>query len=451
MDNTRNTSSPTTLVVKRRLQRTRRRLILTTALVIGVMIVFEAYSVLRPQPKTPITPIAKPKPAMVDAGKILSQSTVVNFTPEEVEALSHQNYTTHTPKPVFGVAKTELQYRSYLEDGTPIKVYARVYQPVGKTSAPIFGFATGTVGVGDQCAPSLENPAKANWANYQSHMVTYAGQGYATVITDYEGMRDPNRIHHYMVGALEGRAVLDSVRALINLNQGTDALDASHVFLGGYSQGGHSAFWADQIAEDYAPELGISGVVGFGPVMDVRQTLADILHSANINWFGPYVLTSYADYYRDDYDLTTMLQPRFRQNLRSDVLSHCIDTNLSYWGHTPSAVYTPEFLASLRDGLNSGPYRQFKKRLDINIVGSAKTDSAKLINEGAHDNVVLPSQQEAAMKRICPNSQGPAQLRVWPSATHYSTMAISLADTLLWMSNLTNDIPVAGTCVSTKP
>ena len=381
-----------------------------------------------------------------NAGKILWRGETTTFSAAQVETISRENYGATTPRPLYGVTETVVRYRSYDLDDTPIVVYARVYLPVGKTGASIFGFAPGTTGIGDECAPSIEDPHKANWANYQSHLVTYAGQGYASVITDYEGMRDSNRIHHYMVGELEGRAVLDSVRALMNLDSTHRAANPKNVFLGGYSQGGHSAFWADQIASAYAPDLTVKGVVGFGPVMDVQQTWSDILHAANINWFGPYVLTSYADYYHDTYDINQILTPRYAANLRADVLAHCIDTDLMYWGHVPNLVYTTEFLASLSNGLNDPRDAQLKARLEANRTGSAPTSSAKLINEGARDNVVLPAQQTAAMQRICPTSRGPAQLKVYPNATHYNTMAQSLHDTITWMKDVAAGQAVPTTC-----
>ncbi len=402
-----------------------------------------------PQPAKTATVVPSPSAAPAagsDGGRIVSRTPTTTYTPAEVEAASRQDYGSYTPAPKYGVARTEIQYQSYETDGTPIMIYARVYLPVGRTGAPILGFAPGTTGIGDECAPSLEEPAKANWANYESHMQTYAGQGYAAVITDYEGMRDADRIHHYMVGEMEGRAVLDSVRALINLEAGTQVLDTADVFLAGYSQGGHAAFWADQIAPSYAPALSIKGVIGWGPVMDVQETLADILHAANINWFGPYVLTSYADYYHDDYDPAGILLPRWNAHLRSDVLAHCIDTDLGYWGHDPHAVYTPEFLTALASGLNDAKYSLLKQRLTANQAGSAHTASAKLINEGEHDNVVLPMQQTAAMKRVCAASQGPAELKVWPGATHYTAMEVSLSQTLAWMNDVAAGRPVPRTC-----
>jgi dienelactone hydrolase len=280
-------------------------------------------------------------PKSLHNGVIISKSPATTFALDQVKSISKQNYGALTPVPGNAVEKTVVEYASTDLDGKPIKIHARIYQPVGKSHAPIFAFAPGTVGIGDQCAPSLEQPAKVNWANYESHMMTYAGQGYATVVTDYEGMRDPTRIHHYMVGALEGRAVLDSVKALENLDHGTSKLDTEHIFLSGYSQGGHAAFWADQIAKTYAPDLKVAGVVGWGPVTDVLETLSDVTHAANINWFGPYVVTSYMDYYGENYHPESILLPRWTANLRNDVLDHCIDTDLSYWGHDPAKVYTP--------------------------------------------------------------------------------------------------------------
>ncbi len=430
---------------RRRFNRRRFRLVVAMLLVVAGAVAYNLLNPVRPQlPGAIVTP--QPLPTRAEAGKVLWRGEPVTLTPPQVEATSHQNFAGATPKAQYSVTRTLVRYRSYDLDNTPITLYARIYQPVGRAGAPLFGFASGTTGIGDQCAPSIENPRKANWANYESHLVTYAGQGYATVITDYEGMRDDGRIHHYMVGELEGRAVLDSLRAMINLNTKTNALDPAKLFVGGYSQGGHSAFWADQIAGSYAPELKVKGVVGFGPVMDVQQTWSDILRAANINWFGPYVLTSYADYYHDNYDINRILLPRYGQNLRQDVLSHCIDTNLIYWANHPSQVYTPEFLASLAGGLNDPADAQLRARLEANQVGSAPTKSAKLINEGAHDNVVLPAQQTVAMERLCANSKGAAQLKVYAAANHYNTMVLSFHDTLAWMEEVMASRPVPTTC-----
>jgi acetyl esterase/lipase len=380
-------------------------------------------------------------------GRIVGVESVTRMSTEEVLRLSRQNYGNTAPQPTTGVTKAVVKFSSYDTNNQPLVIYARIYIPSDSRNLPIFAFAPGTTGIGDQCAPSLEQPQTTNWANYESHMVTYAGQGYASVTPDYEGMRDPDRIHHYMVGELEGRTLIDSVRALENWDGAKGRLDTSKIVLGGYSQGGHAAMWADKIATTYAPELQIRGVVGFGPVMDVKKTLADVTRGANINWFGPYVLDSYSDYYKHTYDLSRILQPQWITSLSSDVQSHCIDTNLSYWGHSPQAVYTPEFLQALSTStLSSGEFKQLDDDLNKNAVGDQPTASAKLINEGAQDNVVPPGQQAEALTKLCKNSRGSVNLKTYPNSTHYNTMAHSFNDTINWMQAVDHGHPVESGC-----
>ncbi|HSX01236.1 MAG TPA: lipase family protein [Candidatus Saccharimonas sp.] len=384
--------------------------------------------------------------SMPDRGRILGVDAVQPFTVAEAASIAHENYGGLTPPVATAVTKITFHYRSYDINGQALVVYGRAYLPAEPTGRlPIFAFAPGTTGIGDRCAASLEQPHVVNWGNYDSHMVTYASQGYAAVITDYEGMRDPDRIHHYMVGELEGRALLDAVRALRKLPQTLGRLDDQSVFLSGYSQGGHAAFWADKIQPDYAPELTVRGVVGFGPVMSVKETLADVVHGANINWFGPYVLTSYSDYYGRNYGLTNILLPNRLAHLGADVQAHCIDSVLPFWGNTPTGVYTPEFIAALQAD-DWSPFAVLSSDLDKNTVGDQTTASAKRINEGQFDNVVLPRQQTAILPTLCAKSRGPVQYVVYPNATHYNTMVQSLKDTLAWMADLRAGQPVAGTC-----
>ncbi len=384
-------------------------------------------------------------------GSVLGVDSVQTFTPAQAAALARQNYGATTPAVTVGVTKISFHYRSELPGGAAVTIYGRAYLPDSAAqNLPVFAFAPGTTGIGDQCAASLEQPGKVNWGNYDSHLATYASQGFAAVTTDYEGMRDPSRIHHYMVGELEGRAVLDSVRALRQLPQAKGRLSTAAVFLGGYSQGGHAAFWADKIAAAYAPDVKPLGVVGFGPVMSVKQTLADITRAANINWFGPYVLFSYQDYYHTNYG--PVLLPRFEQSLATDVPAHCIDTDIPFWGHVPASVYIPAFLQALgADQLGAAGYSALEADLDRNAVGADSTSSAKRVNSGDHDNVVLPSQQQAAATTLCTSSSGPVQLSIYPNTTHYDTMVHSLNDTLAWMRSLiSGGVPVS-TCPAATP
>jgi len=379
------------------------------------------------------------------AGTVVRIDSVEHFNPTTTATLIRHNYPAGVPKEGIGITKITFRYRSELPTGQLITIYGRAYLPDnGQTNLPIFAFAPGTTGIGDECAASLEKPAVANWGNYDAHMSAYATQGYAAVTTDYEGMRDPGRIHHYMVGELEGRALLDAVRGLRHLPQAQGRLSSTAVFLAGYSQGGHAAFWGDKISDRYAPDVRALGVVGFGPVMSVKQTLSDVTRGANLNWFGPNVVRSYEDYYQQTYP--GIVLPSRELNLAADVDAHCIDTDLSFWGHLPAGVYTPEFITSALAENISAQYPEFGKALDDNEVGAVSTSSAKRINEGIHDTVVLPSQQAAAVPKLCASSIGPVQYVVYPATTHYDAMLHSFSDTLAWMRALADHQPVPSTC-----
>ncbi|MFO0955657.1 MAG: alpha/beta fold hydrolase [Candidatus Saccharibacteria bacterium] len=397
-------------------------------------LIFSGSNIIERQPVVASTTNTKPA-NNATTGKVVEQGAVTSYTPEQVKAIIKETNPTYTgPTPAL---KTQtFRYTMNDTSGKTVNVYARAYvQSDLPTSGqtPIFAFAPGTTGIDDQCAASTEVPAKRNFANYASHMAAYAAQGYAVVITDYEGMRDPDRIHHYMVGVLEGRAVLDSARALRNLSLTKNTADTSQIFVAGYSQGGHAAYWADKIAGTYAPELEIKGVIGFGPVTDVRQTLTDVTRGANILWFGPYLLYSYSDWYKETYPLDLILMPPYSKNLSTDIAKNCIDTNITYWGNKDiNRVYTKDFIDAMRTGSVASVAPSFDARMVENLTANTKTSSRKLINHGKLDNVVLPSQSDAAVKRLC-SLGSPVSYRQYPDATHYNTMLKSFNDTLNWM------------------
>lgn len=402
-----------------------------------------------PQTRDLLTRLVNPQQPKPKFGKVITTEPVVSYDVNSTKALILQANKGYALPVQAGINKQVVRYTSSDEEGREVPVYARVYTPAGTTAnsdLPVFAFAPGTTGIDDRCAASLEKPAVANWANYDSLMAAYAAQGYAVVITDYQGMRDPDRTHHYMVGAQEGRAVLDSIRVLENLPATKGAIDAENIFVAGYSQGGHAALWADMIADDYAPELDIKGLVGFGPVSDVQTTLADITRGANINWFGPFILTAYQDYYRSNYDLSSYLLPKWQQSIKSDIATQCINTVIPHWGKNSAAIYQPAFLSALLRGDLSGNYSDLARDLAKNRAGTISTPTAKLINHGQKDNVVLPSQSEALRQRLCRLGGGQVTVKYYPTATHYDTMAQSFNDTMNWMSAVRSGQPTTSSC-----
>lgn len=425
--------------------RAAKRMLVLLIILLGALGIYQYFTTPADQISLPASPQDIFKKQSPKGGKIVSIESIETVPVAQVLARSRQNFGAAAPNPTGSVTRALIKYTSYTPDDKEINVYARAYVPTNGSNLPALAFAPGTTGIGDQCAGSLEQPAVSNWANYESHMMTYAGQGYASIITDYEGMRDPSRIHHYMIGELEGRAVIDSLRALHEWDVAKGRLNDGALFVGGFSQGGHSAMWADKIAADYAPEYKLQGVVGFGPVSDVKRTLADVTRGANINWFGPFVLTSYQDYYGRSYNVSSMLQPKWVTNLRTDATTNCIDTVINFWGRDPAAVYTPAMRAAMASE-DWSAFPDLGRDLEANAVGDQKTTSAKLINQGGQDNVILTGQQQAVMPKICQNSRGPVNMKVYPTATHYTIMVQSFRDTTTWMQNIINGKPPITSC-----
>lgn len=397
-------------------------------------------SIVKVQPT--VTPTVK-------TGKIIEAQPEVKYSAEETKKLIAQT-DKHFTRPVDqGITKQLIRYTSSDGDNNDVPIYARVYKPDAVAKGkhlPVLAFAPGTTGIDDHCAASLEVPSKSNWANYDSLLAAYASQGFVVVTTDYEGMRDSSRLHHYMVGELEGRALLDGVRSLKQLDTTKALIDSGPVALAGYSQGGHAAYWADQLANSYAPELKIGGVVGFGPVASVTETWGDITKGANINWFGPFVLTSYSDYYKNNYAIKSVLLDKWSTNLKADVSKNCIDTVINYWGKKPDQVYQPAFIEAFKNNnLTAAGFASLAADLDKNDLRGVKTASQKLINQGLQDNVILPRQSEAFRDRLCGNGNQTVAYHPY-AATHYNTMVTSFNDTLDWLGQVLAGKQTASTC-----
>lgn len=417
----------------------------------------------KPAPASAVTKIQQKKE--IKTGKIISEESAKVFSASEVQRIISQT-NKRFDSPV-NVEVTKQTFVFTTSDGTKddVPVYARVYLPSGNNRKPIFAFAPGTSGVADSCSASLEDPAKKDWANYDSLLMAYASQGYAVVTIDYEGMRDSSRQHHFMVAELQAKALLDSVRAISALAITKDQLDADKVFSAGYSEGGQAAYWADQIKDDYAPELNLSGAIGFAPVTSVEETLDDATRGANINWFGPLVLASYGDWYKASYPVDKILTSQWAKTYLQDVQSSCIDGFSKTWPNNTGSnrsgeIYTSEFIKAAKD-LNiaiNPTYAEFSADMAKNIVGSTNTSRPKLINQGINDNVILLSQSQHGFERMCVQSNivtfkkydtspyAIASTNPTGSVGHYQTMNASFKDTLAWMQNIISQKPVPNSC-----
>lgn len=185
-----------------------------------------------------------------------------------------------SPTGTADVTAWRIAYRSRTALGAPTTVTGTVLVPAADAAPagagadpagvrPLISYAVGTVGLGDQCAPSAGFPTGTTAEG--TLIAGLLARGWAVVVTDYEGLGTPGT-HTYTVGRSAGKAVLDAARAARQLPgiDGHGVTDRSPVGLMGYSQGGQSVSWAAQLQPRYAPELDIAGTVTGGTPARLR-------------------------------------------------------------------------------------------------------------------------------------------------------------------------------------
>ncbi|MGH3431276.1 MAG: lipase family protein [Thermocrispum sp.] len=169
---------------------------------------------------------------------------------------------------VTGMKATQLQVRSTDAKDRPITIVSTVIVPPAPYPAgerPLLSYQPATDSLGDQCNPSYT--LRTGTEKELPLLGMGLAQGWAVVVTDYQGPRDA-----YGPGRLEGHAVLDGVRAAKSL----DGLSNSPVGLWGYSGGGLATGWAAELQPSYAPEVELAGVASGGTPADLRAA-ADVI------------------------------------------------------------------------------------------------------------------------------------------------------------------------------
>jgi hypothetical protein len=178
----------------------------------------------------------------------------------------------------------------------------------------VLAFAPGSNGLVDACAPSRSFVQGGALDTYGAYGLAFAGQGLPTVVPNYLGFFDPDRMQPYFVADAEAHVMLDALRAAATALTDLDpALAPTHAFVAGFSQGGHAVFATADRAASYAPDVPLAGVLGFGPSGEV-----DVVMRA-FPYVAPWILVAYAQTYDGAIEPTALLQEPFANRLASGV------------------------------------------------------------------------------------------------------------------------------------
>jgi hypothetical protein len=134
---------------------------------------------------------------------------------------------------------------------------------------PLVSYQPATDSLGDQCNPSYK--LRAGTEGELPLMMQALAQGWAVVVTDYEGPENA-----FTAGRMAGHAVLDGIR-------GAEALPGTGltgrqtpVGMWGYSGGGLATSWAAELQPGYAPELALAAVASGGTPADMGAAARQI-------------------------------------------------------------------------------------------------------------------------------------------------------------------------------
>ncbi|MDI1224605.1 MULTISPECIES: alpha/beta hydrolase [Acinetobacter] len=165
--------------------------------------------------------------------------------------------------------------------GQETQATALVFTPKTEPPAggwPIMAWAHGTVGVGDDCAPSRNRLIVEGLlpdVHTQKMIDSFVQAGYVVVAPDYEGLGEPSgrELHPFLNLKSEAYSITDAVVATKSW-LGNKASNKWAVV--GASQGGHAALGAAQYAA--RANMDYKGVVAFAPAnnLEMIESLSDM-------------------------------------------------------------------------------------------------------------------------------------------------------------------------------
>ena len=285
---------------------------------------------------------------------------------------------------------------------------------------PVIAYAHGTTGLADPCAPSKAAQPRDtdDDAGGDLPLPPFWEEGYVVVATDYEGLGTPGR-HPYIVGGSEGRGILDSIRAARAL---PDAHAGDQAVVVGISQGGHAALFTGEVADAYAPDAGLLGVVALAPGAELAQAAMLLLGDESVVGFAVAIGAGFDAAY-PDVRLADILTPKALAAI--DVVdTGCIDDIL--------ATYAGPVEETLRlECLMQPPWPAL---LYENTPGRVATSVPVFVGQGDADALVVPELTNALVVRLCAIGDD-VTYRRYPGASHGGVVEAAHEDVLGWIED----------------
>ncbi|GAB2909483.1 lipase family protein [Rhodococcus aerolatus] len=299
-----------------------------------------------------------------------------------------------------GAAAQKIGYATTDSTGASRVVTGTVLSPRspwrGPGPRPLTSFAVGTIGQGDQCAPSTLFQQGLEYEAATIAPLLLAGE--TVVVTDYIGLGTPG-VHTYVNRVDEGHAVLDAARAAQQLGTRDPAVDVAAdgpVGLYGYSQGGGAVAAAAELAPTYAPELDLVGAAAGAPPADLAATAAQLDGTALTGLLGYAVNSLAASYPAVATALPPLLNARGQQVL-AETATQCVAATALRYAFNRTSQYTVSG-QPLTAFLGQEP---FASAVAAQQIGTLTPTAPVYIWQGRNDDVVPYAQSRQLAADWC--------------------------------------------------
>lgn len=300
----------------------------------------------------------------------------------------------------------------------------------GDRGPPILAWGHPTTGVASRCAPSR---ADDGGASAIPGLARFVEAGFVVAASDYPGLGTAGP-HPYLIGASEGRAVLDAVRAARTLTSAGDAVVAH-----GHSQGGHAVLFAGALAGDYAPELDLRGVAAAAPAseldglvsMEMGTPVGDVLASMAITAWSRVYPAAEGD----------LLVARGARDVVAKIAESCLDDPVDRRADIPLAgLEQVRFLRA--DPLTTEPFATI---IADNDVDPSALDVPVLLVQGTADDVVPLAVSRRFFRRLC-HAGATVRLDLVHGAGHDASADDAVGPVMSWAADRLAGQDAPSTC-----
>lgn len=195
-----------------------------------------------------------------------------------------------------------------------------------------------------------------------------AGQGYIATAADYLGMGESRGFHPYVHAGTEASAGVDLLLATKELLAREEFESIEHIFVTGYSQGGHAAMaMAQAIQERETDDLWITAAAPMSGPYSLSGTMLDLITSDTMKYFFPsyavYTMLGYQEVYNGIYDsIPEVFKPAFvdmvRQFYQKEISLNALNSfivqelTINHRGSVPSRMFNDSFIDEIRSDTN---------------------------------------------------------------------------------------------------